>query len=66
MAKRKQVLLAGSYACVDCGRVAATNEIDHDVPLERGGSNDVANLLVRCKQCHATKTAREAARRAGK
>jgi 5-methylcytosine-specific restriction protein A len=63
---RKAVLLEHGYACVDCGRVSLTNEIDHDVPLEQGGSNARANLMPRCTDCHKAKTAREASARAGK
>ena len=57
---RYRVLLDGGYACVDCGRVHRTNEVDHDVPLEQGGSNGDHNLRIRCKPCHAVKTAHEA------
>lgn len=56
---RRAVLLAGGYACVDCGLVRTDNEIDHDVPLEQGGSHDVSNLRIRCKECHKVKTAAE-------
>jgi 5-methylcytosine-specific restriction endonuclease McrA len=63
---RRRVLLAGSYTCVDCGRVHHTNEIDHDVPLEQGGSHDDANLRIRCRECHKAKTAREQRARFGK
>lgn len=65
MKKRRAVLLRDKYACVDCGRISMANEVDHDTPLERGGSNDEANLLTRCVDCHAAKTAREASARAG-
>lgn len=63
---RHQALVSGNYTCVDCGRVSSGNEIDHDVPLEQGGSNDMANLKVRCVDCHKAKTAREASERAGR
>ena len=65
MKVRRRVLLAGGYACVDCGLVNASNEIDHDVPLEQGGSNDDANLRIRCLVCHKAKSAREAGLRSG-
>ena len=49
--------------CKDCGRVAARwdgarwitkgiGEVDHEVPLSRGGTNDAANLALRCLHCH--------------
>lgn len=57
---RRAALVAGSYTCVDCGRVHASNEVDHDRPLEQSGSNDPDNLVVRCEDCHKAKTRREA------
>jgi len=46
------------YRCVECG---ATNEetrleIDHIVPLSKGGTNDVENLQVLCKECNLGKS----------
>ena len=64
MAIRRRVLLRDGYQCFDCGRVHASNQIDHDTPLEQGGSNDYSNLKVRCVECHAVKTKREAQDRA--
>lgn len=66
MFKRQQVLERDRFACVDCGRVSADNEIDHDIPLEQGGTHDESNLRTRCKECHQAKTSREAAARAGR
>lgn len=57
---RQKTLVAGSFTCVDCGRVHSSNEVDHDKPLEQGGSNDPSNLVVRCEDCHKAKTRREA------
>ena len=63
--KRKVVLLATNCMCANgCGRVA--DEVDHDTPLEQGGSNDLSNLRGLCKECHAEKTKREAKERHGK
>jgi 5-methylcytosine-specific restriction protein A len=66
MTIRRRVLIAGNYSCVDCGRISPCNEIDHDKPLEQGGSNDDNNLRVRCIQCHAAKTADESRKRWGR
>lgn len=41
--------------CVDCGKLA--NEVDHDIPIKQGGSNEHSNLESRCKSCHSRKTA---------
>lgn len=34
-------------------------QIDHVVPLSRGGTNARSNLQLLCAGCHASKTARE-------
>ena len=56
---RQRVLVEGKFACVDCGLVSMSNQIDHDIPLEQGGSNDESNLRIRCINCHAAKTKQE-------
>ena len=56
---RRRVLIAGGHACVDCGRVHASNQIDHQIPLEQGGTDDESNLRIRCVECHEAKTSRE-------
>lgn len=47
--------------CVYCGE-AKRLEADHKVPISRGGSNDITNIVPACRSCNArksTKTARE-------
>ena len=39
-------------------RVAAT-QVDHRLPLARGGTHDPRNLQAACAPCHSRKTARE-------
>lgn len=41
----------GPIRCANCG---STNnlEVDHIVPLSRGGTNDIDNLRILCKSCH--------------
>lgn len=34
-------------------------EVDHIVPLAKGGTNKLSNLQSLCKPCHSRKTARE-------
>ncbi|MDR5825843.1 HNH endonuclease signature motif containing protein [Caballeronia sp. LZ043] len=67
MRTRERVALAHGYRCSICGRVwqAHLDQIDHDVPLEQGGSNDDSNLRPLCDPCHKAKTADEARRRGG-
>jgi len=66
MTTRARVALDHGYRCVDCNRVWSPHldQIDHDKPLEQGGTNDDANLKPRCDDCHKAKTAREAGARA--
>lgn len=62
METRQRIALAHGYECVDCGRVwrSHVDHIDHDIPLEQGGSNEDSNLKPRCDECHKAKTASEA------
>lgn len=46
--------------CVYCGE-AADLEIEHIVPLARGGSNEISNLTVSCRTCNARKRTKTAA-----
>ncbi|MDR5802339.1 HNH endonuclease signature motif containing protein [Caballeronia sp. LZ001] len=68
MTTRMRIAARDSFCCAQCGR--AWNEhidhVDHRVPLEAGGSNDDANLQLLCVDCHARKTAAEAAGRFGR
>ena len=60
---RRERLLRSSPLCVVChaaGRVTLGVEVDHVVPLSRGGSDDETNLQVLCRGCHADKTKAEA------
>lgn len=34
-------------------------EVDHRIPLSEGGSNDLDNLWLLCRNCHKAKTASE-------
>ena len=43
--------------CRYCGSVDDLT-IDHVTPLARGGSNDLANLVVACRSCNSSKGAR--------
>ncbi len=53
-------------ACKAQGLTRASEEVDHIVPLERGGSDARSNKQGLCRPCHAAKTAAEAAARAGR
>lgn len=56
---QRALLLAQQPLCVHCkalGRVRAATEIDHKVPLFKGGSHDADNLQPLCAECHDAKT----------
>lgn len=52
---------AGS--CARCfivhGIIAIGHEVDHYIPISRGGTDDLGNLILLCRDCHAEKTQRE-------
>jgi 5-methylcytosine-specific restriction protein A len=52
-------LLAAEPLCAICKRAAAL-EVDHIIPLQRGGADDLSNKQGLCIPCHRAKTAREA------
>jgi 5-methylcytosine-specific restriction protein A len=48
--------------CTRIGHVVAATEVDHHVPLARGGAElDLANLTAMCASCHGAKTRAEEA-----
>ena len=52
--KRKRILLRDKGRCVKCGS-KKNLEIDHVVPLARGGSNRLENLQLLCQRCNRMK-----------
>ncbi len=52
---RLRVLLRDSYTCHYCGREG--HEVDHLIPIARGGTDDPANLVAACRSCNARKGA---------
>ena len=64
--RRSRALRRGGFRCVACGvvdKTAKSLEVDHVLPLERGGDHSDGNLQVLCKPCHAVKTRGEAEQR---
>ena len=51
---RQAIFAAGSLCrlCMAKGRVAVAVEIDHEMPLAKGGTDDPANLRPLCADCH--------------
>lgn len=56
---RFEILKRDGYHCQLCGATAqdgAKLEIDHIVPVAKGGTNDPSNLQVLCRDCNAGKS----------
>lgn len=61
-ALRQAVLERDEYTCVYCGRRSGRLTLDHVVPVSRGGSSVLENLVTACVGCNsakATKTPEE-------
>ncbi len=65
-AKREAVLVRDAYTCRVCRRVVYGKHahVDHILPLEDGGTDDLLNLQVLCDEDHGRKT-RDEQRRKG-
>lgn len=66
MAKRKniskkvrfEVFKRDSFTCQYCGKSApdAVLEVDHIIPVSKGGDNDISNLITSCFECNRGKS----------
>lgn len=59
---RQQVLQRDKYLCQVClalGRLTEADEVDHIIPIAKGGSDHPDNLQSICTPCHKGKTASE-------
>jgi len=57
---RYQVFSRDSFRCKACGRGADDDvklTVDHTIPVDWGGTNDMANLLTLCDECNRGKKA---------
>lgn len=56
---RRKILARDNYTCQYCGqynnRLDNKLEIEHKIPLCRGGTNDIDNLCVACEDCNDKK-----------
>ena len=57
---RWDVLKINNYKCVKCGASPSSNhdvilEIDHIIPVSRGGNNSIDNLQTLCRDCNQGK-----------
>jgi 5-methylcytosine-specific restriction endonuclease McrA len=52
--KTKEIAKLYTQACYNCN-VTENLSIDHIIPLSRGGSHSIGNLLTLCRQCNSSK-----------
>ena len=57
----RQGYLRAHGCCEKCGAALkqGEGEGDHIVPADNGGGNDLANLQILCRVCHAEKTVKD-------
>lgn len=54
-ALRRTVYARDDYTCAYCGERGRKLECDHVIPVSRGGSNDLDNLVTACRPCNRSK-----------
>lgn len=54
---RNYVFERDNYQCKSCGKTQLDTQlqIDHIIPLARGGQNDISNLQTLCRSCNLKK-----------
>lgn len=52
----KYILKRDNYTCTYCGCRGVKMEIDHIVPVSKGGTNDIGNLTTACGPCNRKKS----------
>lgn len=56
---RKEVLARDGAICHYCGVTRRWMQVDHVVPRTKGGTDDLANLVVACRRCNSSKGNRD-------
>ena len=55
--KKKLIASNQGWKCGKCQQqLSAWFEVDHTQRLDRGGTNDISNLVALCRNCHGEKT----------
>ena len=53
---RKIVLERDKYICHYCGKKKFSMEVDHIIPVESGGKDEIENLVSACRSCNRKKS----------
>lgn len=57
--EKLEVLLKSHSRCAHCGRpvhIGSNFSIEHVIPLSKGGTNELSNLVALCKECNKEKS----------
>ena len=55
---RTHILMRDHFRCKECGQQDGL-QVDHIVPVYKGGNNHPNNLATLCRSCHTAKTMRQ-------
>lgn len=55
--KRKRISDRDKWTCTYCGQNSGPFELDHVIPVSKGGSNKDENLVLSCQHCNRSKGA---------
>jgi 5-methylcytosine-specific restriction endonuclease McrA len=60
---RYKIFKRDKYRCQVCGKsgsdLGIELQIDHKIPVIRGGTNDITNLWTLCNKCNSGKSAKD-------
>lgn len=52
---RKKIFYRDNYTCFYCGKMGGKLEVDHKIPVIKGGSDNFTNLVTACRTCNRKK-----------
>jgi hypothetical protein len=52
---RNKIFKRDYYTCQYCGDKGGKLEVDHIIPISKGGNNDLSNLNTSCRKCNRSK-----------
>lgn len=51
----KIIFKRDNYTCVYCSAIGGKLEGDHKIPISKGGTNNLDNLVTACRRCNRQK-----------